>query len=262
MGVAGGPKIITSNLAVALDVNDKNSYGGTGTTWSDLSGNNRNFTLTNSPTYTTESVLSFRFTGSYVTRNINGDTPMYIENFIYKDHTYEVWFNLSTLTPTLNDATEVVQSLLAWPGYHSGIFITRDSSTGSVILTTNHLWNSTRTAAFLVGTTLTGSYSNLIPTSSWVCIHDIINYTTTQSLTYVNGVLLNNINQVPTSSMTSAQGIPTYTINIAAGGAQNPNYKWYTNNGKISSVKLYNKALSSDEVQQNYNAQKSRFGLT
>jgi len=32
--------------------------------------------------------------------------------------------------------------------------------------------------------------------------------------------------------------------------------------GKISSVKVYNRALTPQEVQQNYNATKSRFGLT
>jgi hypothetical protein len=32
-------------------------------------------------------------------------------------------------------------------------------------------------------------------------------------------------------------------------------------NGRISIVKLYNKALSSQEVLQNYNATKTRFGL-
>ncbi len=32
-------------------------------------------------------------------------------------------------------------------------------------------------------------------------------------------------------------------------------------NGKISNVIIYNKALTSDEILQNYNATKSRFGL-
>jgi hypothetical protein len=32
-------------------------------------------------------------------------------------------------------------------------------------------------------------------------------------------------------------------------------------NGNVSSVQIYNRALSAQEVQQNYNALKSRFGL-
>jgi hypothetical protein len=31
--------------------------------------------------------------------------------------------------------------------------------------------------------------------------------------------------------------------------------------GKISNIKYYNRALSTTEILQNYNAQKSRFGL-
>jgi len=33
-------------------------------------------------------------------------------------------------------------------------------------------------------------------------------------------------------------------------------------NGKISNIQVYNRALSAAEVLQNYNASKSRFGLT
>ena len=49
MGIARGPKIVTSGLVLALDAADKNSYKGTGTTWRDLSGNNNTGTLTNGP---------------------------------------------------------------------------------------------------------------------------------------------------------------------------------------------------------------------
>ena len=39
------PKIVTSGLVLALDAANPKSYPGSGTTWSDLSGNSRNFTL-------------------------------------------------------------------------------------------------------------------------------------------------------------------------------------------------------------------------
>jgi hypothetical protein len=38
---------------------------------------------------------------------------------------------------------------------------------------------------------------------------------------------------------------------------------WFSSfNGKIDIVKIYNRALSSSEVQQNYNKYKSRFNLS
>jgi hypothetical protein len=259
MGISGGPKIVTNNLAVALDANDKNSYPGSGTTWYDVSNNGRDFTLTNGPTFDSSSAFSFKFDGTndYATKDISSDTPMKIENFIYANHTYEIWFNLSTFTPSNVDATESSQALIAWPGYHNGIFIT-NSPNNNIIA--NYLWNSSRNSIFSTTTTLTGSYVNLVTTGSWCCIHDIIDYTNTKSLIYINGVNVTTLNQVPASSMTSAQGSPANTINIGAARISS-NYKFLLQNGRISSVKLYNKVLSASEILQNYNVQKSRFGL-
>jgi hypothetical protein len=41
----------------------------------------------------------------------------------------------------------------------------------------------------------------------------------------------------------------------------NPNNVGYLFNGSIGLTKIYRKYLSQQEIQQNYNAQKSRFGL-
>ena len=42
---------VTSGLILNLDASNANSYPGSGTTWYDLSGNNKNGTLTNGPTF-------------------------------------------------------------------------------------------------------------------------------------------------------------------------------------------------------------------
>lgn len=46
------PSIISTNLIQHLDAADSSSYGGTGTTWTDLSGEGHHLTLIGSPTYT------------------------------------------------------------------------------------------------------------------------------------------------------------------------------------------------------------------
>jgi hypothetical protein len=52
MGISGGPYIVRdSSLVLELDAADKNSYLGSGTTWSDLSGNNNSGSLVNTPTF-------------------------------------------------------------------------------------------------------------------------------------------------------------------------------------------------------------------
>lgn len=56
---------IAANVVINLDASDINSYSGTGTTWTDLSGNGYNFTLTNSPVWEThKGVKCFNFGGS------------------------------------------------------------------------------------------------------------------------------------------------------------------------------------------------------
>jgi hypothetical protein len=51
MATRYSPAIVTSGLVLCLDAANRKSYSGTGTTWSDLSGNNYNGTLTNGPTF-------------------------------------------------------------------------------------------------------------------------------------------------------------------------------------------------------------------
>lgn len=55
---------ITSNLIVHLDAGVSTSYPGSGSTWFDLSGQNNDFTLTNSPTYSSDNGGKFQFNGS------------------------------------------------------------------------------------------------------------------------------------------------------------------------------------------------------
>ena len=57
------PGIVTDGLVLWLDASNKPSYPGSGTTWTDLSGNNNNGTLTNGPTYSSSNGGSIFFDG-------------------------------------------------------------------------------------------------------------------------------------------------------------------------------------------------------
>jgi len=59
-----GPKIVTNGLVLALDAASKNSYPGTGTIWTDLSGNISNGTLINTPTFSSNNGGIFNFNGT------------------------------------------------------------------------------------------------------------------------------------------------------------------------------------------------------
>lgn len=56
--------VVTNGLMMYLDAGNLNSYPGSGTTWTDLSGNGRNVTLVNGPTFTTTNGGGLVFDGT------------------------------------------------------------------------------------------------------------------------------------------------------------------------------------------------------
>jgi hypothetical protein len=73
MGVYAGPEINESGLVLCLDAGNTKSYPGSGTTWTDLSGNGNTGTLVNGPTYSSANGGSIVFDGSndYIQTNFN-----------------------------------------------------------------------------------------------------------------------------------------------------------------------------------------------
>lgn len=63
-GVTTLSNSITSGLVVHLDAGDSSSWPGSGSTWYDLTSNNNDFTLVNSPTYSSANGGKFQFNGS------------------------------------------------------------------------------------------------------------------------------------------------------------------------------------------------------
>ena len=68
--IVSSSNVVTSGLLLYLNATDGNSYPGTGTAWTDLSGNGYNGTLNNSPTFSNSYVSNFAFnySNNYVTR--------------------------------------------------------------------------------------------------------------------------------------------------------------------------------------------------
>ena len=91
MAVGYNPRIVTDGLVLALDAGNTKSYPGSGTTWTDLSGNENNGTLINSPTYNNTNGGNFNFdeVNDYV------DCGQVLNNNAY---TKIVWFRPETAT--------------------------------------------------------------------------------------------------------------------------------------------------------------------
>lgn len=91
MSYSNGPKIITDGLKLNLDAGNYKSYPGTGTSWSDISGNNYVGTMSN-VTFSSLNTgfMSFNGTSSYITTNLDsiakvGSMPITIELWINSD---------------------------------------------------------------------------------------------------------------------------------------------------------------------------------
>jgi hypothetical protein len=69
---------------------------------------------------------------------------------------------------------------------------------------------------------------------------------------YVNGVLISG-----TPVQTQSQYSGTGTVRIGATYSSGGSYA----NGKINSATIYNRILSADEVTQNFNAMRGRYGV-
>ena len=156
-----GPSILTNGLVMALDAANSKSYPGSGTTWTDLSGNGYSSTLINSPTFNSANGGSIFFDGTndYADLNSNnivaGTNPFTIESF-YKTtggtngaiftnygtgYGSGVWF-AGRYGIWINAAVYAVNAPLPLGTYH--MVATRDGS-GNVRLYVNGLLNKTGT---------------------------------------------------------------------------------------------------------------------
>ena len=63
------------------------------------------------------------------------------------------------------------------------------------------------------------------------------------------------------STVAYSSTINTDTNGMSIGAYGGTSNKSYYYNGKIAAVRVYNKALTLDEISANFNAQKGRFGL-
>jgi hypothetical protein len=94
MSTKYSPKIITNGLVLSLDAANNKSYPGSGTTWTDLSGNNNTGTLTNGPTFNAGNQGSIVFDGT------NDYVPIGTSGFPFGSSagTLSVWAKTNTIS--------------------------------------------------------------------------------------------------------------------------------------------------------------------
>jgi hypothetical protein len=231
--------IVKDGLVLWLDANDKTSYPGTGTTWRDLSRGGNNGTLTNGPTYNSANGGSIVFDG--VDDNVVLGNVL---NLGTGDMTINSWINLASL-----NTYQFIYSKAFYGGqnYRYGLGVFND----------NKLWGFVQGNG---GPDITPTGTTTLNTNTWYMATMVINRNSNIQL-YLNGTLETLIGDATISQWV---GLNFQSDNPA---------RWasYTNtdnispnlllNGKIGVGQIYNRVLSAQEVLQNYNANKNRFGL-
>ena len=231
MSSKGGPDINENGLVLFLDAANRLSYPGSGTAWSDLSGNSNTGTLTNGPTFSAGNQGSIVFDGldDYIS---GGGSIIPVGT---GDYYIESWINRTTV-PSHISVTIVCG--LDNNSFYFGFGRTYNGANGLRVAKSNVA--DAENCAFNF-TANTWYHVAVVRTSSVVYF-------------YINGQ-----QQTTLGSGTSNFSFLSSTVTrIGAGSSISPILEPL--NGNISNIKYYNRALSATEVLQNYNATKSRFG--
>lgn len=241
--------IITDQLALSLDVDDSSSWPGSGTTWFDVSGNNEDFTLENLDTSTDGQLMTFDASNERAERNTS------TSNLSVSGSTYEAWVNVNWALGAGNEGRGVVIAHFAdsLSPKADGVFFQledRGSVTtypqGSIVLALRN--NDDAFSQFQLTTNNRNWSAN-----TWH--HVVVSWDNTAAEVYEDGIQLatKSNSKIPPSSLDrlTVGNMDVDFVDI------NP----FHINGAIPIFRAYNKKLTSAEVLQNYNAEKSRFGL-
>lgn len=221
----GSLTITTYDLAIYLDAGNSNSYGGSGNTWYDLSGNGSNATL-NGANFNSSNISSMNFTtSSYADLNLDlGITSvitveLWVKTISFNNgmyfgfNLYDVWTNNGAIG--FNTASGDLYGIIP------------DNVTNLGIIGN---WKH------LVFVMYSGSKSN-----NKIYVNGVL-----QSLTQVNNTFNNN-----NANFNNGLG----KIN---GWRANDGYRLTQN---LSVFKIYRNELSSQQILNLFNLEKSRFGL-
>jgi prepilin-type N-terminal cleavage/methylation domain-containing protein len=210
-----------------LDAGNTSSYPGTGTTWTDLSGNGNNGTLNGGVSYSSANggAMTYNGTSGYVSAGnsaslkLTGDITM--DTWIYLNH---------NLYPPGVTNWEVISSEI----YQSSGFLFRiDGASGKPLVRTNQAGSSSEVQS-TIGLAVRTWYNIVISKSG------------NTARIYINGTL----NTSGTSSSPVAAVAP---LTVGGNGQRF--------DGLIGSARIYNAPLSADTILQNFNALRGRYGL-
>jgi hypothetical protein len=216
----------SSNLKLHLDASDSSSYGGSGTTWSDLTSNSNNGTISGANFLSTTNGGVFDFDGN--NDSVQVDTLAGITNYNF---TMSIWVNTT-------------DTLAYYVSFRDPIYITFGSvySSNSVGM---GIYDGTN-QYFINNTAMQG-----IDDGKWH--HVVLTHDGTNLVGYIDG---NIIATVSTGTTTHHSGGTNHNRIGMRGDGVSTTYDF---NGKVAQFRIYNKALTAQEVITNYRATQGNY---
>ena len=240
MGASYSPNIVKDGLVFYVDAANPRSYPGSGTVVDSMVGDVSG-TLQGGTTYSTDGVGSFNFDGNddYISLSNVNELLSYISNA--ETITIGQWARPLASNDFMSSGQMDIHP------YKRQNYGTWSTFPGNIIYNIGATGQTTGCAIYK-------AYTNWDNWSYWCCTYDKNQGTFTERLKgYIDGVDPGGWTQYGTSGFNTATitdfkiGLISY-YNAYAYGYQGPFH-------------VYNRAISSKEVLQNYNALKGRFGL-
>ena len=228
VGVTVYDGVVYNGLQLYLDANNTTSYPGTGTTWFDLSGQGNDVAMQNSGSisYTSSG-------GGYFTLASNG------------------YFNRASTTGVPTGTSAYTMSV--WVQWPTGTWPVSGGMIGIGSSITTNLTNQFRTVNtnglvnYWYGNDLNAT-STLSPASQW--FNAVAQWDGTTRKIWVNGTQIASAGATGLNVASSLLQVGATNI----GGSE-------PLSGRIGQALVYNRALSVTEIQQNYDAVRSRYGV-
>jgi hypothetical protein len=219
--------IVTSGLAIHLDAGNISSYPGSGSIWYDLTGNNRNGSMGTGVAYSGSNSGVLTFSGATTAFVNMYPSASSLVSTTTNNFSIEAWYQ------TNNNHPEIMATGVGSNGFVFGYF----SSTGTA-------WKVTKYGVIDL------QAGSIPQNTTW---HQaVVTYSSTTGVrVYIDGTLSgtalnNNTNLIGGSSFGIGKGESTS----------------YMHSGSIGIFRWYTTVLSATDVLQNYNANKTRFGLS
>jgi hypothetical protein len=221
-------KIVTSGLVLCLDAVDRKSYPGTGADWIDRSGNRNNATLVNSLSYNPNNSGTLVFDG--------------VDDYA------------NFFAPNLGTTTTVEMWAKIGAGYNNRMFF--GWNIYDVTGVNSHIGFNTG-AGDLYGIS-SATVTSLGLVNNWK--HYV--FEMRSDVSYTNNKMFVNATQQTLSQQVGTENTANRNFNSGLGRISGWRFATgYSIPMSCSTFRVYNRALTTDEIQQNFNAARGRYNL-